>query len=277
MSQNPLLFYGLLEVLVIVLPLAGFWFWRLRQLRRQLNRAWETFEEIVEYHRYNLAHCGNDAFVNDASCYLDALEQLAEEEPPGTAESWQALWKELVRPATKPEDKTPPAELAQPSQELQDVEAVLDQQSRQIAELTAYKNHLVQLLRGKFEHIQHSNQELLSSVRHLMGGESDVRGLLEIIARLEENSENLQAMVGELEKAKMLVEPHLDALTRDNHRLRAETARKHAQIRDLTEEKQLCDAKIAELSKKIEQRTQMYNQIQRRYEDLQRDYLQLLK
>lgn len=59
--------------------------------------------------------------------------------------------------------------------------------------------------------------------------------------------------------------------------MRAETARKHAQIRDLTEEKQLCDAKIAELSKKIEQRTQMYNQIQRRYEDLQRDYLQLLK
>lgn len=277
MSQNPLYFYGLLEMLLVLLALAGYWYWHLYKIRKRLDTAWQAFEEIVEYQRRNLAHSGNNALVNEASCYLDVLEKLAADEPPGSTENWQALWKALVRPATKIEEKAPVGDTGHSGPEWRDMDTMLEQQSEQIANLTSYKTHIESLLRGKFDHIQQSNQELMSSVRHLMGGQTDVRGLLDIIARMEENSENLQAMVGEMEKAKRLAEPQLEALTRDNQRLRAETGRSRTQIRDLTEQKQLCEAKIAELAKKIDQCMQTYNLLQRRYESLQHDYLQLLK
>ncbi|TAN49771.1 MAG: hypothetical protein EPN21_10650 [Methylococcaceae bacterium] len=277
MSLNPLLFYGLLEVLLVLLVLSGFWYWRWRQLRLRLELAWRAFDAIAEFHRRDLAQSGKNTWIIDATGYLDVLENLAAEEPPGSVESWQALWSELARPAIDAEEKTPSTEAGQPDPELQNMDAMLDQQSRQIADLTTYKNHLIPLLRGKFESMQRFNQELLSNVRHLSGGPSEVRGLQDIIARLEENSEHLQAMLSELEKAKMLAEPPLEALARDNHRLREETARNRAQIRGLKEQQPLCEAKIAELTRKIEQCTQRYNQFQRRYEDLQRDYLQLLK
>lgn len=277
MSLNPLLFYGLLETLLVLLVLSGFWYWRWRRLHLRLELAWRAFDEIAECHRRDLAQSGKNTWIIDAAGYLDVLESLAAEEPPGSVESWRALWSELVRPVIQAEEKTPSSEAGQPEQELQSMDALLDEQSRRIADLIIYKNQLIQLLRGKCESMQHSNQALLSSVRDLKGGPSDVRSLQDIIVRMEDNGEHAQAMLSDLEKAKMLAEPQLEALARDNHRLREETARNRARNRDLKEQKHLCEAKIAELVRKIEQCTQRYNQFQRRYEDLQRDYLQLLK
>lgn len=277
MPQNPLLFYGLLEISFIFLLLSGFYYWQLRKLRTQLDEAWRVFGATIEQHRPNLARSANQALADDADGYLNALEDLADEAPPGTAESWQRLWQALMRPWVKPENPAQDGEKLQSAAEQQDMEAMLEQQSRQIAELTYYKNHLVQLLHGKFEHMQHSHQDLLANTRHLAAGQVDMHGLPDIIARIEENGENIQMMAGEFEKAKMWLDPYLEELNNDNRRLMAENRRNHAKIRDLAEQTQLSEAKIRELAKKVEQRTQAYNQLQRRYEDLQRDYLQLLK
>lgn len=285
MGQNTLLFYGLLELVVILLPLASWWHWRLNKTQRRLEDVWKTFGKLLKRHRRAVAD-GSKIPSDVMNAYLDALERLAEEEPPGTPESWQALWQELLRPPPSAvpapteavvDPATPPEEDLRAVKELQDVEELLAQQSQQFTALTDYKINLLKLLQGKFSHIQDSNQELLCYVqRQVSDKKGDMHGLLDIVARLEQNNEHLHGMLDGLEKEKSQPDPNLEALYRENYRLRTATTRNIAQARDLQEQKLLWQRKSTELARKLEQRIQAYNVLYRRYDNLRQDYLRMI-
>ncbi|TAN53877.1 MAG: hypothetical protein EPN21_00240 [Methylococcaceae bacterium] len=278
MSQSTLLLYGLLELVVILLPLAAWWYWRLSKTERRLQEVWKAFDRFLKEHRR--ATLKDKAAANVSGGCLDILERLADEPPPGNLESWQVLWQELLHPpsvaAPLAVEPALAAEDPQTLKELQAVEDLLAQQNQQITALTDYKSNLLRVMQGKFSHIQDSNQELLSYVQRQMGDKSEMKGLRDVMVRLEENSGNIRGMLEGLEKEQAQPDPYLETLQRENSHLRAATARNIAQTRDLQEQKLLWQRKSSEVAKKLEQRNQAYNLLYRRYESLRHDYLRLI-
>jgi hypothetical protein len=281
MTSNSLLVYGLLEIVVILLPLAGWWYWRLATLQKRLEKFWKAFDKQARHYRRTLAGGNGKPLVARRAC-LEALERLAEDPPPGEQEHWQALWEAVMR---VPADNAQPlvleldaSQLAQDQQslrELQDVEALLAQQNQQITQLTDYKTNLLRVLQGKFSHIQDSSQELLTQIKQQMAME-DRRDFSGIVARLEEHSAHILGMLRGLEKEQSSCDPQLAILYKENLSLRAATSRNIAQMRDMQEQKLLWQSKSSELAKKLEQKRDSYNRLYRRYESLRRDYLHLI-
>jgi hypothetical protein len=277
MHQNPLIFYGLVELSFILVSLAGFCYWKLRELHKRMDASWGVLAEVAENCRGNIQRHGNQVLIDATSGFLDALDNLVVEKPPGTAKSWRRLREAALQYPMAVEGDPYGQQQMLFTAEQRDLDEMMQQQCLRIDALVHCKNQLLQILHDRFKTVQHTNDELMSGMQRISQHPAEANELRDMAARLQASSENLQAVFDELGQAKMLFESHLEALGKSNHRLRVSNELNRAKIHDLIKQKELGDAKIVKLRIKLEQCVQNGNKLQCRYEELQKYYLKLLK
>lgn len=308
MTLNPLLFLGLIELLLLLMGTAVFLFLRARRFRldkaallqasRQtqawldgkieiLNSAREENDTITEYRlaclnalaapwRQETIPCSMpiwQASLLNVDAAIEALGGELEEANETLMELKEKV-KSIPAVTASPGVEAAPEEGMENANEKLELEQLFAEQDKGLSAMDDYQEALT-LLKQKSERMHSTNRKLVDYLKTLSSQDDKIQVFEQMLGNLEENNQELQMMMTQLEREKNRLEPQVAALRTQTRHLQALANSYHQRADKFLKQNGELQEKVNDLGKKIELRNKSLEKQHRKYEALRREYMAL--
>jgi hypothetical protein len=292
-SLKPLIFFGLLELIVLCCVAGGFFFWKWRLLlkeKQETESVYSNSKQSLENAIASLEAIDDDSGALRRDC-LKGLQAMFQGQRKANPAHWlqasQAIFKLLER---KPTEQAKALEAANPilpnaagldtgtldweGMPHSELEALIAAQNNNLEGLDTYPASLADLNTG-FAKTQTLNLKLVEHLRAIITKDGRFEALKQLVEKLEENNYEMDLMMAQLEREKHRFEPRIAALSTENHKLQRSLLQYKKQVENLVPEKLDLQAALKDMEKKMDQRNKTYDRLHKKFEALRREYITL--
>jgi chromosome segregation ATPase len=292
-SLKPLVFFGLLELIVLCCVAGGFFFWKWRVLlkeKQETESIYSNSKQSLENAIASLEAIEDDSGALRRDC-LKGIQAMFQGQRKANPAHWpqasQAIFRLLDR---KPKEHASALESASPAQPSvlgldtgtldwegmphSELEAIIAAQNNNLEDLSRYPASLADLNTG-FAKTQTLNLKLVEHLRAIITKDGRFEALKQLVEKLEENNQEMDTMMAQLEREKHRFEPRIAALSTENHKLQRSLLHYKKQLENLVPEKLDLQAALKDMEKKMELRNKTYDRLHKKFEALRREYITL--
>lgn len=158
--------------------------------------------------------------------------------------------------------------------EFGEMDALISEQNKKLAELSQYKTTVVNLSTN-LQRVNAANRKLVEYLHTVSTDDEKFRVLYQMVQKLQQSGQALEVTVQELEHEKAQLEPKVKALNIQNERMLAALSHHKKQAAKALVERDDLRTKIQDLEQRIAMRTKSYDRLHKKFDALRREYLSL--
>ena len=290
-SLKPILFFSLIELLIVLAVGASVLFWKWRRLKKERQVMVKLWHEAKDYTEVNLAKLehqrekGGYIIAHKMEC-LAALKAMFDQELMTGLGQWRSLSEAIVVAFGLMEQESeeskaqklslePNSEFAQPEvDDYQEMESLIDEQKERLIELQQYKSKLADLI-SKIHQINAANDKL-DGLKNVASTDEKPQALLEMLDTFQQYRQEMQSMIAKLEHESNKIEPKVKALEVQNQQLLTSLNSYRTKIGNTDWNTRMgLASEINELRKKLEARDKSITRMYDKYEALRGEYIKL--